>query len=197
MGRRMVSGTRAARAVRGLWPDRNLVRRRVDRVEAAIVGALLAAFLAGAPFAAIAAGHAGYRWAARAAGSQRSWHQVSAVLLTSVPASWGSRYETTGRVGWTGPGGSWHTGTAPVPWGARAGSTVVVWVDAPGHLANPPLRPAQVPGQAALAAVLGAAALGLLLMSAGLIAHTVLRRWRMAAWDLDWQATEPHWTGRR
>src|SRR5581483_11341711 len=93
MRRRVALWRRGARAVRGLWPDRNPVRRRVDRVEAAIVGALLAAFLAGAPFAAIAAGHAGYRMGHQAASSERSWHQVSAVLLASVPVAWGSRFE--------------------------------------------------------------------------------------------------------
>jgi hypothetical protein len=39
---------RAARAGCGLWPDRNPLRRTVDRVEAMVVGGLVVAFLAGA-----------------------------------------------------------------------------------------------------------------------------------------------------
>jgi len=51
---------RATRAVRGLWSDRNPLRRTMDRVEAIIMGGLVVAFLAGAPLAAIAAGHVAY-----------------------------------------------------------------------------------------------------------------------------------------
>jgi hypothetical protein len=50
----------AVRAVRGLWPNRNPLRRTVDRAEAVVVAALAVAFLAGAPLAAVAAGHHAY-----------------------------------------------------------------------------------------------------------------------------------------
>src|SRR5215469_311228 len=42
--------------VRGWWPDRNPLRRRCDRAEAALVTVLVAVFLAGAPLLALAAG---------------------------------------------------------------------------------------------------------------------------------------------
>jgi hypothetical protein len=52
--RRLVGvGAWAGRAVRGLWPDHNPLRRRLDRIEAAVVGGLVVAFLAGAPLAAL------------------------------------------------------------------------------------------------------------------------------------------------
>ena len=38
--------------------------------------------------------------------------------------------------------------------------------------------------------------LGLLLGVVGLLAHGELGRRRVAAWDADWQATEPQWTRR-
>ena len=44
------------RLLRGRRLDRNPLRRRSDRAETAVLGVLLAAFLAGAPFAAQAAG---------------------------------------------------------------------------------------------------------------------------------------------
>ena len=47
------------RRVRGWWPDRNPLRRRCDRAEAAIVTVLVAAFLAGALLLAPAAGGCG------------------------------------------------------------------------------------------------------------------------------------------
>ena len=37
-------------------------------------------------------------------------------------------------------------------------------------------------------------ALGFILLCTGLVAHAVLGRRRLAAWDGDWQATEPQWT---
>ena len=43
---------RAIRVVRGLWPDRNPLRRTLDRIEGVIVGGLAVVFLAGAPLAA-------------------------------------------------------------------------------------------------------------------------------------------------
>jgi hypothetical protein len=45
--------------------------------------------------------------------------------------------------------------------------------------------------------VLAPVSLGLLLAGAGLLAHGVLGRRRMAAWDADWQATGPQWTKHR
>jgi hypothetical protein len=52
----------------------------MDRVEAIIVGGLVVAFLAGAPPAAIAAGHGVYSAGSRTAHAQQpTWRQVPAV----------------------------------------------------------------------------------------------------------------------
>jgi len=37
-------------------------------------------------------------------------------------------------------------------------------------------------------------AVGFIVLGAGLLAHAALGRRRRAAWDADWQVTEPHWT---
>ena len=42
--------------------------------------------------------------------------------------------------------------------------------------------------------VLTPLALGLILLGAGFSVHVTLGRRRLAAWDADWQVTEPHWT---
>jgi hypothetical protein len=65
------AAARAARTVRGLWPDRNPLRRTIDRIQAVMAGGLVVAFLAGAPLAAVAGGHAAYGSAARIARAQR------------------------------------------------------------------------------------------------------------------------------
>ena len=103
-----------------------------------------------------------------------------------------------GRARWAAPDGRARTGTVSAPPGARAGRTVLVWVDASGQLAKaPPLRLAQVNDQAVLAAVAAVVVLGYLLPCVGLLACGVLGRRRLTAWDADWQATEPRWTRRR
>ena len=119
-----------ARAVRGLWPDRNPLRRTVDRVEAVVVGALAVAFLAGAPLAAVAAGHFSYAIISRTARAQQTaWHQVPAVPLTGIPAD-GYGFVAMVRARWTSPDGTRRTGMVPAPPVAQAGGTVRVWVDA-------------------------------------------------------------------
>ena len=98
---------RPARAVRGLWPDHNPLRRAVDRAKAVIVAGLAVAFLAAAPLVAVAAWHAAYSMGSRtAAAQQAAWHQIPAVPVTTVQASGYGRYEATVRARWTAPDGT-------------------------------------------------------------------------------------------
>ncbi len=188
--------TRAVRAVRGLWPGRNPLRRTTDRVEAIIAGVLVVAFLAGTPLAAVAAGHAVYSAGSRTAHAQQAtWRQVPAVLAATAPVAGYRQSQVTVRANWTAPDGKRHTGTILTAPGTKAGRVMMVWVDTAGRLTgHPPLRLSQVRGQVVLATMLTALAVSLILMSTGLLAHTVLGRRRLAAWDVDWQVTEPQWT---
>jgi hypothetical protein len=163
-------------------------------VEAVIVAGLAAALLAGAPVAAVTASHLACNAASRTVSAQRSWHQVRAVLLAS--ASVPGQFGTTVRARWAGPAGQRRTGMVPVLAGATAGSTVMVWVNGSGQLTGLPLQRSQVVAQAVMAAMFAPVALGLLLGAVGLLAHGALSQRRMAAWDADWQATEPQWTRR-
>ncbi len=199
MRRAAASGPAARRWLRGLWPDDNPLRRRADRVEAWIVGGLLAAFLLCGPLAAVLAGYYASAFALRVARDQQAaWRQVPAVLLANAPASDEFSYSGVAlsmvRARWTAPDGVRRTGSIPVLPGARAGSTVQVWVDASGQLTDPPLRPDQVTGQSVLASVCAPIIVGLVLLAAGGLVHSVVDRRRMAAWDADWQATGPRWT---
>src|SRR5215831_7036560 len=73
------------RRARGWWPDRNPLRRRCDRAEAAIVTVLVAVFLAGAPLLARAAGRQAHDSGPRPGQAQRArWHRVPAVLRTAT-----------------------------------------------------------------------------------------------------------------
>ena len=134
---------RAARAVCGLWPDRNPLRRTIDRVEAVVAGGLVAAFMAGAPLAAVAAGHAAYSIGSRTAYAQQAaWRQVSAVLLATAPAAGYRQYQVTVQAWWTAPDGTRHTGTVLAPPGTKAGCTVMVWADTAGRANRRPAAPA-------------------------------------------------------
>ena len=54
-GRLAVVAAWAVRVLRGLWPDRNPLRRTIDRAEAVVVAGLAVVFLAGVPLAAVSA----------------------------------------------------------------------------------------------------------------------------------------------
>jgi Protein of unknown function (DUF3592) len=171
----------------------------MDRVEAVVIGGLVVAFLAAAPLAAVAAGHAAYGMASRTAHAQQAaWRQVPAVLLATAQAAGHRQYQATVQARWTAPDGTRHTGTVLASPGTRAGRTVTVWVDKAGRLTGgPPLQLSQVRGRAALATMFTPLAVGFILLCAGLLAHAMLGRRRLAAWDTDWQVTEPQWTKRR
>ena len=197
MGRRLaVTAARAARAVRGLWPDRNPLRRTIDRAEAVIVTMLAAAFLAGAPLAAAAAGHYTYSYVSRTAYAQRAWRQVPAKLLTTAPAS-GYLDQATVRARWTAPDGTRRTGLVPAPPVAPADGAVMVWVDAAGRPTGPPLQSWQARNQAVTAAILAPLVLAMIVLCAGQLAHGALEQRRLAAWDAEWRATGPQWTRQR
>ena len=131
--------------LRGLWPDRNPLRRTSDRLAAAIVGMSLLAFLVGAPIATLAAG----RWAGAAAlqvarSQHTSWRQVPAVLLANAPGSVDVGYGGVSlpevRARWTAPDGTARRGYVEAASGTRAGSTVLIWVNQAG-LHRPPAPP--------------------------------------------------------
>jgi hypothetical protein len=180
--------------LRGFWPDHNPLRRRCDRVEAVLLGALLAAFLVGATLAALAAG----RWAYDSALHTRraelgTWHEVPAVLLTAA-AQQPAGFQAPARAAWITPHGVRHTGLVSAVAGSPVGTTVEVWVDPAGRQTGPPVQLAQVQGQTVLAGVAAVMAVALLLWSAGLVTHRVTDRRRMAAWDAEWRATGPKWS---
>jgi hypothetical protein len=54
----------------------------------------------------------------------------------------------------------------------------------------------QVKNQATLAAILVPVFLGEVLVVAGQLAHYLLGRRRLAAWEAEWRAIEPQWSRR-
>ncbi|MHB1595759.1 MAG: Rv1733c family protein [Streptosporangiaceae bacterium] len=190
--------------IRLWWPDRNPLRRTWDRVQAVITAALIAAFVAGAPFVAGAAGRWEHAAAMRAEHAQMaSRHRVSAVLEAGAPAASGSGPDRLGtwgnewpraRARWVAPDGTPHSGLVPIPPGTRAGTSVPVWIGPSGQLADAPLTSAKVSLRSRIATVLGPVVFGLLLLCAGAVAGFALNRKRLSDWQADWRITAPRWS---
>jgi hypothetical protein len=186
------------RLLRGLRLDRNPLRRGSDRAETVVLGVLLAAFLASAPFAAHAAGSWTYAASAREAQVQRaSVHQVPATLLQAATPWALSEGGAEAQARWKAPNGQVRTGQVFLASIAPAGSTVTVWVNQAGQLTGSPLQHNQVTGRAVIAQVLAMAALAVVLIVIGWAARWVLDRRRLAAWAAEWLATERRWSSRK
>jgi hypothetical protein len=173
------------------------LRRASDRIESAMVAALIAAFVAGGALLGVAAG----RWtdtaAVRQAQAQNSWHQVRAVLAargTQGLADFGGDWSTlSAPARWTA-GGREHAGRVPAGPGDRPGQVVRVWVNGAGQPVNAPAGRAGRPLRVGLAVTGTELGLALILALAGCAGRWVLDRRRMADWDRAWLATAPLWT---
>jgi len=188
------------RLLRGLRLDRNPLRRGSDRAETVVLAALLAAFLAGAPFVAGAAGHWASMSATREAQAQRaSLTQVTATIVRKAPvwSGYGSGTGVFTQARWRAPDGRTMSGEVYATAGDLAGGTVRIWVDRDGRLARSPLTPDQVTGRIQFLAGAAVSGLATLLGVVGWLAHRSLNRRRLAGWDADWLATGPRWSPRR
>jgi hypothetical protein len=189
-----------ARLLRGRQLDRNPLRRTSDRAETALLGVLLAAFLGVAPIAAHAAGSWAYAASAREAQAQQAGaHQIPATLLRAAPplGAYAAGAAPDVDVQWRAPDGQMRTGQVLVTSAAATGSTVLVWINQAGQLADPPLRHTQVVMRAEQAAVGAVVSLAIMLFVIGWLARKSLDRRRLAAWDADWLTNGPSWTPRR
>jgi hypothetical protein len=196
-------GTRLACCARRLGFDRNPLRRRTDRVEAAIRLATMILLLVAVPLAAIAVGRQADHLALRQAHAQQAAeHEVTAVLLqraqaTGVPDPYTSIQMTYVLARWQPPSGPPRSGQVLALAGAPAGSTVPVWIDASGAVVGPPPDHRDIAGDVTVAVVVTCVVAGLLLLESNALAWRVLDRRRLKAWDAEWRATGPLWSGRR
>ena len=198
LGRRLGTSW-LARLLRGRRLDRNPLRRGSDRAETVVLGALLAAFLAAAPFTAHAAGSWAHASAVRDAQAQRaSLHQVTATLLRAAPvlSGYGLASDVAVEARWRAPDGRVRTGELLVTATVAAGHSTRIWVDR-AWLTGPPLSWDQVTGRVQLAVGVAVGGLTVLLILAAWLVRGGIDRRRMAAWDADWMANGPRWSPRR
>ncbi len=194
--RRNIPATRTGRFIRGRRPDRNPLRRPSDRVETAVLALLVIAFLAAAPFVALAAGSWAHARAYQAqVAAQASSYRVPAQVL-SLDSQGTAFGDPQAHARWTAHNGKVITGEIIVPLGATADSIQWVWTKADGQVTDPPLEDSQVTGQEYFAEGFAVFAFAMLLTITGLVTRWALDKRRMAAWDTEWRATGPRWTTR-
>jgi hypothetical protein len=192
-----------ARLARWLGFDRNPLRRGTDRVEGALRLVMIIVVVVAMPAAAVAAG----RWADhyvrhQAQVQQSADHQVAAVLLRDAPATGIPDPYTTVETTWVParwqpPGQPARTGEVLAVAGARKGSTVRTWIDPSGAVTDPPLDNRVIVGDVWLAVMATLVVSGLLLLAAGALARRMFDRRRLRAWEAEWRASGPLWSGHR
>ena len=192
-----------ARMARWLGFDRNPLRRGTDRVEAVLRLVLIILLVAVIPAAAVAAG----RWADhhalhRAQLERAADRLVSAVLLEKAPASgvpdpYTSVQTAWVRARWQPPGQPPRTGDVQALVGARQGSTVRTWIDRSGAVTDPPADHRVIVGYVFVAVMVTCQLSWLVLLAAAVLVRRALDRRRLNAWEAEWRANGPLWSGHR
>ena len=191
---------RVRRLARGLGLDANPLRRRTDKIATFLAALLLLVFLAGAPLLAISV----YGWAGRVGAAElraeRSWHEVSAVLLKSAPAP---NSFANGLFGyswvparWVAPSGQARFGNIPAEVGMAVGRKVLIWVDGAGRPTDAPLTQRAVRARAATVAAIATMALLIAVSVLAWAGRSLLDRRRLTDWELAWAIVGPEWTKR-
>jgi hypothetical protein len=195
-----VPGMKTTRLARRLGLDRNPLRWRTDKIGACVAVLLLAVFLIGAPLLSVAAAGWATRAGASAQRAERSWRQVSAVLMPPSSAAGTSAGGLSGYswvpARWAAPDGRARTGEIPVSNALTADHTVRLWVDTAGSPTGPPVNNRSVVADEAGAAIVATVALGIVLLCLALAGRWVLGRRRLADWEAAWAAVGPQWTKR-
>jgi hypothetical protein len=192
---------RPLRGLARLLLGRNELRRPSDRIEAAILVTLSAAFLTAAIVAAFLAGHI-YQ-SQRAAGARL--RPTEAVLSEPGPAVVNA-FEPTAQVQaqatWRLADGTERSGllttqTAPSIYDAGPGSAVPVWLDRSGDPQPPPPAQEDIILNTLILVTIILVVAAVLLFSCYRLCRLVLDRHRLARWGQAWAATGPRWTRRQ
>ena len=181
---------------------RSALRRPADLAEAWFGVVLAITVLLVGPILAWRVGHAVYRRGIDGRPSTASEHyQVNAVLqqdsLLYAPDPSASAQQVQVLAQWTGPDGLSHTGLINADIDRRAGSVVVIWVDATGNfIGRPPrLDRAINNGMGVAMAIQFGLVFGSVVV--WLTQRRLLERRRLARWQTEWARVEPWWSGRR
>jgi hypothetical protein len=174
--------THLTMVTRGLWPDRNPLRRSSDRAEAGMLAVLIIALVAGVPLIALIAWRLTLSATSTTVQARHAgWRQVPAVLLVDAPRL--GYFDLPVPATWTAPDGARRTGMVNPSPGAQAGTTTPIWVNAAGRQVAWPATPRQAAAQADLIAAIAGSLWAMMLLAAGIFGHSLIDAHRMAGWD--------------
>jgi Flp pilus assembly protein TadB len=188
----------AGHALRRLTLGSGPLKRTSDRLEA-LARILLGFVLLLAIAVALAVATATYTQRRSEATAQAADRQrVMAELLedASAPASGDVAYVRQASAVWTAPSGNEHQEVITVSPGARAGSTLFIWVDRSGDRTSPPMGDGDVAASAVGHALLTYLGISVVAVGAYRFFRSLLERSRARRWGTEWEAVEPVWTGR-
>ena len=176
----------------------NALRRRVDRIEAAVLVGLAIFFVIAAPLLAVFAASLTETAGLREVRADSSFRLVTATLLANAGAGqtlpYGSVNVAVVAGKWTAPDGRAQKGLLATAPRVRAGSHVKIWVTKNGRLTVPPLTRADLPERTALAALTAVFGLGGSLSLIAVAVRLLANRRRMADWARAWAVTSPRWS---
>jgi hypothetical protein len=182
--------------IRYLRPDRNPLRRPVDRTHVRMILVLGVLFLVLAPLTVVItarlAGGAGVRAERLQA---RTRHQVDAVVVEASSAGSRAVLDETVRIAWHDARGIAHTAVVPTAGGEPVGTHRSVWIDRTGRLTTHPRKHSQTVADSVMAALTALTLLALLHSAARMLVDRRLERRRMDLWEREWAAVAPRWTG--
>jgi hypothetical protein len=187
---------RPLRRLGRLLLGRNELRRAADRIEAAVIMFLAAAFLTAVAAATCLAGHL-YQSEHAAAARLRP---TAAVLSQPGPGAAATAAATGAR--WRLPNGTERSGTlttvtAPAIYYAPAGTSVQIWLNRSGEPVAPPPTPEDMIFTALCAGFTTAVAAAVTFMICYRLCRMALDRHRLTRWESAWAAVGPHWTSHR
>jgi len=177
---------------------KNELRRPADRIEAALIVSLAAAFLIAAILVICFAGHL-YHAQHTAAVRLRP---TVAVLTQPGPVGVGTATTAAAGARWRLPSGTERTGalttvTAPAIYYAPAGTSVQIWLNRSGEPVAPPPSPDDLILTALCAGFTATASAAAVLMLCYYLCRMALDRHRLARWESAWAAVGPQWTSHR
>ena len=69
------------------------------------------------------------------------------------------------------------------------------WINASGAITDPPLDHRDIAGDVSIAVIATCLISGLVLLALSMLVRRVLDRRRLSAWDAEWRASGPLWSG--
>lgn len=182
--------------IRYLRPDRNPLRRPVDRMHVRVTIALSVLLFVLAPLTVIMTASLAGGAGARAEHMQaRARHEVTAVVVDTAPTGTRGVLDETVRIGWRDTAGKTHTAVVPSTAGDRLGAHRTIWIDRAGRLTTHPRRHSQTVADSVMASLTAVTLLGLLHSAVRTFVERRLERRRLDLWEREWATVAPRWTG--